>query len=184
MASTVARPVSAENLSDLLVREITGTGFVPQTFRLRYEIWKDEAALKPEIHARGSITDEHDAHARHWAVLQEERIVAAARMCIHDLQEETPDSPAFSQIRLRSPIATLNRLVVHRSVRRRGLAALLDVCRIGAARRVGAECVVGTAAQARIPSLERLGFRRLLGSKWVMAYAESLEFHAMVLNFE
>jgi GNAT superfamily N-acetyltransferase len=184
MASTVARPLSAENLSGLLVREITGTEFVPQTFTLRYEIWKDEATLKPEIHARGSITDEHDAHARHWAVLQAGRIVAAARMCIHDLQEDTPDSPAFSHIRLRSPVATLNRLVVHRSARRHGLAALLDVCRIEAARRMGAECVVGTAIRARIPPLERLGFRRLLGSKWVISYAESLEFHAMVLNFE
>jgi len=67
-------------------------------FTLRYEIWKDEATLKPEIHARGSITRRTDAHARLGLFLQAGRIVAAARMCIHDLQEDTPDSPAFSHI--------------------------------------------------------------------------------------
>ena len=42
---------------------------------------------------------------------------------------------------------------------------------------------MGTAVEARIASLEKLGFQ-LLGTTGDQAYAESLIFHAMVLKFE
>ena len=98
--------------SGLTLREITRTAWVPQTFRLRYEVWNLEAALLPHIHQQGLIADEHDAHARHWASFDGDEMVCAARMCIHNVQEESPDAPAFVKLRLPTPIATINRLVV------------------------------------------------------------------------
>jgi GNAT superfamily N-acetyltransferase len=98
---------------------------------------------------------------------------------IHDAQEESPDAPAFSQIRLPTPVATINRLVVVPSVRKFGLAKQLDERRISAAKCAGARCVLGTAAPARIAALERLGFH-LTGEQW-KTYCESLAMHAMVL---
>jgi hypothetical protein len=43
-------------------------------FRLRYEIWRHETKLKSKIHAHAFITEEHDAHARHWAIFDGERL--------------------------------------------------------------------------------------------------------------
>lgn len=150
---------------NLQLCEITGSIIVPRTFRLRYEVWnQEETELRSDIHAQGLITDGHDAHARHWAVFDGERIVAAARMCIHPHQDETPDFPAFSQVRLVTPVVTINRLVVHHLARKLGLASKLDKCRVDAARKDGAKCVVGTAVENRIASLEKLGFR-LVGAQ-------------------
>lgn len=160
--------------------EITGTDSVASTFRLRYQVWAGETQLKANINSQGLISDEHDAHAQHWAVFVEGRLVAAARMCVHEQLCDTPDALAFSQVILPSPIATINRLVVHPSARGLGLASKLDEYRINAARKAGARCVVGTAAKARIPQLHRLGFE-LTGSQWVQPYATSLLFYAMVL---
>lgn len=168
------------SLTDLRPREITGTAFVAQTFLSRYEVWSRETILKPEVLAKGLIEDDHDLHARHWAVFDGGKIVAAARMCVHNQQEDTPDFPACSQVRLPTPIATINRLVVHESARKLGLAMMLDKCRIEAARNDGAKCVVGTPAASRIRSLERQGFE-LTGERWIPRYAESLTTHAAVL---
>ena len=163
--------------------EITGTPLVQETFKLRYQVWSVETALRPDVIAKGLITDGHDAHARHWAFLSGQEIVAAARMCVHQCQEETPDSPAFTGAKLRLPVATINRLVVHQSVRNCGLARQLDMCRIEAAKRHGAKCVVGTAINGRIASLIKLGFRRT-GAQWTQPYSLSAVFHAMVLDLE
>jgi predicted GNAT family N-acyltransferase len=126
------------------------------------------------------IADRHDEHARHWAAFIGDEIVAAARMCVHDEQEQSPDASAFSKIRLPAPIATINRLVVVPSARKSGLAEQFDKSRIIAAKSEGAKCIVGTAAPARIEALERLGFR-LTGEQWIQSYCESPAMHAMVL---
>jgi GNAT superfamily N-acetyltransferase len=166
---------------DLDLREITDTPHVPETFRLRYEVWDSEALLRPQVKAARLITDEHDAHARHWAVFHDGVMHAAARMCIHDVQAATPDAAAFLKETLSAPIATLNRLIVHPRFRNLGAAAALDDCRISAARRDGAKCVVGTFPASRIASLERLGFR-LTGQLWTPNHAETFVAHAMVLE--
>jgi len=165
--------------------EITGSEFVARTLRLRYEVWSKEATLRPDVVAQGLITDWHDAHARHWAVFDGDSIVAAARMCVHGRQEETPDYPPFSRIRLPAPVATINRLVVHPTARNHGLASKLDERRITAAREDGAKCVVGTAARSRIAPLERLGFRLIEEKEhWLQHYTESVLFYPMVLHLE
>ena len=165
-----------------VLREITNTGWVAITLSLRFEVWSTETTLRSEIRELGVIADEHDAHARHWAVFCGDEVVAAARMCIHSNQEESPDAGAFTGICLPSPVATLNRLVVHPSARHLGLASRLSACRVEAAKQDGARCVVGTPTRARISSLQKLGFQ-LTGAEWVPNYAESLITHAMVLTF-
>ncbi len=164
------------------VEEITGTDLVALTYELRYRVWSGETPLLPHIQKQGLIVDEHEIHARHWAAFEGDQIVAAARMCIHEVQEESPDAPAFSKIRLPTPVATLNRLVVLRSVRKLGLANQLDHCRILAAKSDGAKCVVGTFAPARIAAVEKLGFH-LTGEQWTQSYCESPAMHGMVLLF-
>ena len=49
------KAINNQNASQLLLREIAESEFVPQTFRLRYEIWRHQTELKSEIHAHASI---------------------------------------------------------------------------------------------------------------------------------
>jgi len=167
-------------VADVQVREITGTEHVPLTFRLRYEVWKDEAELTASVRAQEQITDGHDEHARHWAAFDNGDMVAAARMCIHTLQEQTPDAEAFKAMKLRVPIATINRLVVKKRWRKSGIAGQFDIQRIEAAREGRAACVVGTAFDWRVASLEKYGFVRT-EYRWTMPYLKSLTARAMVL---
>ena len=167
-------------MTNVQVREITGTQYVPLTFHLRFQVWSDEAELTASVRAQALITDEHDEHARHWAAFVDCKMVAAARMCIHELQEETPDAEAFKAMKLRVPIATINRLVVKRQWRKCGIARQFDTQRIEAAREGRAACVVGTAFDWRVASLQRYGFTPT-EYRWTMPYLESLTARAMVL---
>jgi predicted GNAT family N-acyltransferase len=168
--------------STIYLKEITKTHWVPRTFALRFEVWNAETTLRPEVREHLIIADEHDEHARHWAAFAGDEMVAAARMCVHDVQEESPDAPAFSRIRLPAPIATINRLVVVPLARKCGLAKQFDECRINAAKCDGAKCVVGTAAPARIDALKRLGFC-VTGEEWIQPYCELLTMQGMALVF-
>ena len=168
-------------MADVQIREITGIELVPLTFRLRFEVWSEEAELTNDVQAQGLITDAHDGHARHWAAFDGEEIVGAARMCIHAIQEETPDAPMFHGTRLPAPIATINRLVVSKRWRRLGIARQLDLCRIQAARENGAACVVISAFNWRINSLQALEFK-LTEFRWGPPFAHGLTSSGMILT--
>ena len=152
-------------MGEIEIREITGTGLVPQTFRLRYEIYSEDTTPSVQSRALGMMTDLHDDHARHWAAFDGDTLVASARMCIHNLQEEIPDELNFQEVELPTPIATINRLVVKRNWRTRGLARQFDLCRIQAARASHAACVVGSAFEWRIAPLQECGFT-LIDDRW------------------
>ena len=104
------------------VREITGTDFVALTFRLRYEVWRSEVTLRPEFQATETISDEHDLHARHWAAFNGTTVIGSGRMCLHPSLLESPDANVFGDMLVPSPVATINRLIVHVNWRRRGIS--------------------------------------------------------------
>src|ERR1700733_50527 len=141
------------------IREITDTVNVATTFRLRFDIWNSETELKAVTKASAEIRDAHEDHARHWAAFRNEEMVASARMCVHSDLTESPDIGIFMDVELSTPVATLNRLVVHASARGVGLAARLDECRISAAVAQGARSIVGSFPEYRIATLEKRGFR-------------------------
>jgi hypothetical protein len=146
-------------MADVQVREITGTEHVPLTFRLRYDVWSEVLEVKPEFHAQRLISDEHDEHAQHWAAFDGDTVVASARMCIHEKQEDTPDGCIFRETHLPTPIATINRLIVHRNWRGRGISRQFDAYRIQSARNGKARCLLASASGTRIVSLQRSGFK-------------------------
>ena len=76
------------------------------------------------------MDDDHDEHACHWGVFDGNLLVAAARLCLHDEICEAPGGELFVNKGLRSPVASMNRLVVSRSHGGRGLASRLDEVRI------------------------------------------------------
>ena|ERR1700733_3395643 len=168
-------------MANVQVREITGTEHVARTFRLRYEVWKDEAELTASVRAQEQITDEHDEHARHWAAFDGDNIVAAACICCHNNQQEIPDSRVFRQMQLPTPVASFNRLVVKKQWRRQGIGNQLDILRIQAGREWNAVCVVVTSPSERIPSLQIRGFK-LTELQFTPWFAETLLASGLVLT--
>ena len=73
-----------------LVREIQ---------RLRYQVWKAEGVTLYDEES-GTIADPHDKHAMHWGAFNGDRLVGAARLCIHDWRADLPDAHLLSGLNL------------------------------------------------------------------------------------
>jgi len=99
--------------------------------RLRVAAVADEGLVLPGV-ADGSSLDDHECHARHWAVLDSYgNPVAAARLCVHQQFADLPQQPFYAGLDFdpTGPIAALTRLVVLPAFRGRGLALALDEVR-------------------------------------------------------
>jgi GNAT superfamily N-acetyltransferase len=142
------------------VRPLTTATEIAECQRLRYEIWSAEGVEISNPQA-GTIADSHDDHAMHWGVFDGTRLVAAARLCLHETLAEAPDGQLFAGLEIPTPIASMNRLVVTQSHRGRGIAKELDQTRIQHGRTFGARAMIVTplnSQSSRIRSLEAQGF--------------------------
>lgn len=129
-------------------------------FQLRAQAWRSRF---PAFPAMERWSDPLDNGAMHWAVLDDGRPVAAARMTVHADWASLPDcvladghvAPDFA-----GPLASLNRLFVLQSHARLGLSALLDDIRIARAREMGCSHVVGrtNSSAPRLGVLTAKGF--------------------------
>lgn len=134
-----------------------------RVFDLRRKIWLNEPSLvdtrKVDIEAV-MRRDAHDDHGFHWIILSQERMVAAARLCIHKDAREVPYYEEFRHLAggIEAPIASMNALVVVPEMRRHGLTAPLTEVRIAAAREQGARSVMAIAAPNRVETLREFGF--------------------------
>jgi GNAT superfamily N-acetyltransferase len=130
--------------------------------RLRTEVWVGEADVNPQSLGPEPWIDPVDQGACQWTVRDGRRLVAAARMTLHDDPASIPYHKAF-QGRLpgSGPYGAMNRLVVHPDCRGQGLAQLLDCLRLRHAPRLGAVQVVVVASGRRVLALEALGFENL-----------------------
>jgi GNAT superfamily N-acetyltransferase len=141
------------------VRRLTTATKIAECQRLRYKIWSAEGVeiINPEA---GTIADSHDDHAMHWGVFDGARLVAAARLCLHQTLAEAPDGELFAGLEIPTPIASMNRLVVTKSHRGRGIAKNLDQIRIQQARVLEAQTVIIAPVNfwSRKRSLEAQGF--------------------------
>ena len=130
-------------------------------FELREAVWRNEPDLVDAHRLEASmLRDDHDAHGLHWIIKTEGSIVAAARICIHHDDRELPFQNGFHHLvaDLPGPIGSLNRLVVHPSMRRQGLSRVLTDVRVEAARSRGARSIIVEAVPNRIRPLQDLGF--------------------------
>ena len=90
---------------------------------LRYASWKNR------LEDPADLDDGHDAHALHWLVFAGATLSAAARMCIHDDLRSVPDPHLYKHLapdHFPLRIACINRLVVDKNIRGRGVAYELD----------------------------------------------------------
>jgi GNAT superfamily N-acetyltransferase len=147
---------------------------------LRTTAWKADGALPAFVQDRGQWLDEHDEHATHWACFSGNRLVAAARFCVHEKVSGLPDLMSVSEYThlFRAPVGSFNGLVVHPDFRGRGISALLDESRLKAARDARCRSVIATShKRGRAIQLEQAGFRTLGKSSYqTVPYAPSFVF--------
>jgi GNAT superfamily N-acetyltransferase len=133
---------------------------LPDLFALRAEVWIEEGA-DPEAFPGGQWINEHDAHRRHWVVMDDGRLVAGASLCLHASLAEVEEPEAYSM--LDPPrgglIAAPDKVVVRRPYRKHGLAQALLDRQDEAARAAGAVLAVRQASPAMRRLLERRGWQ-------------------------
>ncbi len=153
----------------LNIIRVTDPTVLQRIYQFRVQVWLTVPGVQPDTFPDGRWQDAHDAHARHWAIFDENNIVGAARLCIHQDLRDIPDAHLFRDIdvSLPLPIASINRVVVHPRMRGRGLARQLDQARLEQAARLGCRSVVGcwtqVSGERRWRALERQGFRPVNG---------------------
>ena len=166
-------------LTDHIVCRRVDGAQIAEIQRLRYRVWKNEGvALYDE--GSGVIADQHDNHAFHWGVFDDENLVGAARLCIHDRQSDVPDTQLFASLALPIPVASMNRLVVLREYRGFGIGRALDERRVETARNMGACAIVLAPVDRdfRLAQIQELGFTLLPGASVPTLWSPSVRARA------
>lgn len=100
----------------------------------------------PDIYGLGqSLDDKFDQVAQHWTAHLAGRLVAAARMTVHEDLIGVPEPHLFIHLfslDLPRPIGYISRLVVDSCARGLGVAGTMDALRIEAARAKGCRSMV------------------------------------------
>jgi GNAT superfamily N-acetyltransferase len=106
--------------------------------RFRIKGWKNENGIDPAFFSNDYWLDDIDQRAFHWIVTHRDRIVASARLSMHDSLDDVPYAqllkPRHRLYFENKRLASINRLVVDPEFRREGLSLLLDQVRIDRAR--------------------------------------------------
>ena len=141
------------------LEELPGDHFeLASVYRLRVLCWRTQLNIAQTIDI---WQDGFDHCARHWVVRKGGAIIASARLTAHENINELPDAQLIN-LYSRSwegPFASMNRCVVHPEHRGNGVALMLDVARINAARNAGCRTVfVIAATPARSAALRALNF--------------------------
>jgi GNAT superfamily N-acetyltransferase len=135
-----------------------------EVFRLRVAAWRTQSKIRAEV---THWVDDIDNRADHWAITRDGVAVGAVRLSLHNAISDLPSAEIFEGVlpsNVPPPIASYNRMVVHPAHRRRGLARVLDLICLEAARSAGASALIGAsgsveASRARIATMQSLGFR-------------------------
>jgi predicted GNAT family N-acyltransferase len=141
-------------------------GYFPERMeeigRFRIRAWRNENGINPTFFSQEVWIDSIDTNAHHWIITKDDTIVAAARLSFHGCIEEVPYAdflhdehrPLFQK----SPIASINRLVVDPAFRGRGFAKILDNERINLAANAGSKIMIAFPQLSRLMHLQKLGF--------------------------
>lgn len=149
----ISTPIEIDPRDDRLLQEIG---------RLRVDAWATEV---PDLPGKTDVwLDEYELSARHWGIFHDGRLIAAARLSVHDRLEDVPHAHVYQQAfdePLPLPIASINRLTTHPDFRGRGCSDALDNVRMLAAEQRNCSCCVAVTptGESRTRQLRSLGFK-------------------------
>jgi GNAT superfamily N-acetyltransferase len=142
-----------------------------QAFALRRQVWAELPGVDSQSALSGGLDDGFDATGLHWVVVAEGSVIASARLCLCDSLAALPDAYVFRDAADEVPLPTsaINRLVVHRDYRGRGLASRLDSIRLAESRGRGCASVTACwspfSGERRRLAIEALGFMPVQGGR-------------------
>jgi len=127
-----------------------------EAFRL--DVWGELIGTRLAVKRFG--LDSFDYKAWHIAYIEEDSLIASGRIIIATCQSGVPDLCSFTPYigLMEYPIGILNRLLVDRMYRSRGIATSINRGRIKLARGYGVAGLWVEVQSYRVPSMERLGF--------------------------
>ncbi|MDB5240963.1 MAG: hypothetical protein JWP57_1588 [Spirosoma sp.] len=129
---------------------------------LRIRAWRNEPGINADFFAKRTWVEAIDHTACHWIITKNNRIVAAARMSLHDSLQNVPYASLLPDVYRpkygHKTVASINRLVVDPRFRGLGLARLLDQARLDMAQDKGVDYVLAQPQQTRLKALTKLGF--------------------------
>jgi len=144
---------------DLVVRLLNCAQEIKLCQALRHEVWSSGGSIL-HLGDQAMIADPLDETAFHWGAYVSGRLVASARLSIHDDLRGAPDGYLFAELPVPFPIASINRMVVHFEYRSRGIARAIDMLRIQKARECGCRTMIAAPVKegGSIPRLRSYGF--------------------------
>jgi GNAT superfamily N-acetyltransferase len=164
---------------------VTDAPTLDAIYRLRASVWRETGDIALAAFRDGRWSDEHDPVSTHWVIRDDDRLVAAARLSVHERLGDVPEAEEYTAVglHLQGRIAAPARVVVAAEARRHGLASqLLDV-QDAAARDAGCAFAVRQSSPAMCRLLERRGWRAA-GPAGLDERFPGVRFHVMVLELE
>jgi hypothetical protein len=79
---------------NLFIKEVRDKVVLDHIYRLRVEAWRMHLTHTISIE---SWEDEFDSIAQHWGCFDEVRLVAAARLSVHQDIQKVPDAHAYEE---------------------------------------------------------------------------------------
>ena len=140
----------------------TKNDYLDDILSLRVLVWEHQIGMTTFLDRRW--LDEHDFHAHHWIVLNEDNsLMASARLCVHCTVSGLPDYEEIGHLLQDShcPVAMMSRLVVNPAYQRLGIAKELDIARIEKAKQLDCNFLAAQVPIYRMRSIQALGFQCL-----------------------
>lgn len=150
---------------------------------LRVRVWKAAGVELALPLLQGRWLDEADKTARHFAVLDTGKLIAASRLNLYREFRDIPNADWYTSVTVlpRFPVAEITRLVVAPEYQHQGLGKALDDESIALARAWSAGCVFCDVPDYRIDSLTRRGFRVIQEPKLGIRFP-TVRWTAMILD--
>jgi GNAT superfamily N-acetyltransferase len=143
------------------MRRISEPDLVDELFRLRGIAWATEGVSFPDARD-GKVFDPVDVDAEHFGIVEDGKVVAAARLSYHATADTLPLPGGAWYSTFEYPVALLSRLVVLPDSRRRGYGSSLTVHIAEQAAQAGAGIEVAYVSAPCIDRiLSELGFSNI-----------------------
>jgi hypothetical protein len=126
----------------------------------RVNVWRSDEKIISEIDGLDSWIGPFDRKGIHWVVMANNVIVASASLSLHQDRDHFPDYQDWVDIKshIKPPFSSMNRLVVNRAFRKKGIAAALDRMRIEESMHHNVSSIIVQTREERLRLLERQSF--------------------------